>query len=56
MDQMTCENKFRQHMKDHIDTLVASILAYSKNDYPSDIKNTDNYLNAGMDMAFDLQK
>jgi hypothetical protein len=45
---------FRHHMKMHIDTLLANVTAYASNNYDTDIKTMDAYLNAGIDMAFDM--
>jgi hypothetical protein len=43
---------FQTHMKAHIDTLVATILAYVAKDYTNDIKHNDEYMSAGLRMAF----
>lgn len=45
---------FRHHMKTHIDTLLGSISAYAAGQYDNDIRHTDAYLNAGIEMAFDM--
>lgn len=43
---------FQEHMKTHIDTLIATVTAYVAKDWASDIKHTDEYLHSGLQMAF----
>lgn len=45
---------FKHHMKMHIDTLVANVVAYTSKNYNEDIKSLDKYVNAGLDMAFEM--
>jgi len=43
-------------MKMHIDTLVKMVVANHKKDYTGDIEALDEYMKAGLDMAFDIAK
>jgi hypothetical protein len=45
---------FVNHMKIHIDTLLANVGAYISKDYSKDVLTLDAYLNAGLEMAFDM--
>lgn len=54
LDNLTGKNIFRHHMKMHIDTLINSIVSFNSNNHSEDIKYTDQYLRAGIDMAFDM--
>lgn len=47
---------FTQHMKHHISTLVENVKAYSQKDYNADILTLDEYIQAGMDMAYDMSR
>ena len=54
LDKLMYTNVFAHHMKMHIETLVNDVIAYSTKQYDSDIKLLDTYVNAGLDMAFDM--
>jgi hypothetical protein len=52
LDHLTQSNGlFVNHMKKHIDTLVANINAYVSNNYKQDIATLDAFLHEGMAMA-----
>ena len=54
LDKLKGTNIFRHHMKMHIDTLTKTITSYVDKNYKQDIIDYDNYVNAGLKMAYDL--
>jgi hypothetical protein len=55
LDQLYRTNIFRQHLKMHIQLLIQNVVDYANKDYAADIKSFDNYVNAGVKMASDMQ-
>lgn len=56
LDDLFHSSCFVEHMKHHIDSLIKDVLSYNSKDYKNDIKDLDDYINAGLDMAFDMAK
>lgn len=58
LDSTLHTSVYKQHMKHHIDTLIANIQAYHKSPKPvdQDIETLDRYINAGMSMAIEMAK
>jgi len=54
LDKLLRTNKFKHHLYMHIKLLVDDVIAYTSKNYPNDIKALDLYVNAGLDMAFDM--
>lgn len=54
LDKLTHTNKFVNHMKIHIASLINNIVAYTNKNYVMDISTLDIYVNSGLDMAFDM--
>ena len=47
---------YTQHMNQHISTLVENVKAYSQKDYNADILTLDEYMQSGMNMAYDMAR
>lgn len=54
LDGLYKTNKFRHHMKHHIDYLIENVLAFVNKQYSDDVSSLNKYLNAGTEMAYDM--
>lgn len=56
LDNLLHTNKFKHHMKMHIETLIDDVTAYATKNYSNDVRNLNKYVDSTLDMAFDLSK
>jgi len=54
LDKLLHVTKFTHHMKIHIKSLVDDVLAFKNYNYQGDIQKLDIYVDAGLDMVFDM--
>ncbi len=54
LDNLFQTNKFKHHMKMHIESLLNNSMAFYHREHKKDIETLDLYFGYGMDMAFDI--
>jgi hypothetical protein len=54
LDEIFMTNKFKNHMKIHIESLINNILSFYHREHKKDITTLDLYFSRGLDMVIDI--